>query len=321
MTSIDQETGEVVATSGRSARFNLWGAFLVFSTITLMSAVETKNQEGNDDSNARWTIACASISFAISLVVTALHLHSVYSSLIIDTRLEGALILMLATFWAATVSVVSDANGGLVTDDGDDNTTIVNANLYYFTWAGFVTVILLLVGYLRAVFGVDLAGEIQNRSSRLTMWGGMLACALVVMGSSANILQRDCSGEDPESDLFCRRTLFGVAVGAISTIFSLGVVGMKMATTTAPFVLEIIFAILLIFLNAFGVAFITSPKGPGTAIGNLYYFSWLSFLCSVALVASCYDDYKNAGANNSTGHGNESTDDVDVETLPQEAAV
>mmetsp|Transcript_20339 Transcript_20339/g.57769 ORF Transcript_20339/g.57769 Transcript_20339/m.57769 type:complete len:321 (+) Transcript_20339:225-1187(+) len=315
MMNVNHETGETVTTGSRSPRLSLWAAFLVFSTITLMAAVETKNKEGNSDSNAKWTVACASISFAIAAIVTPLQMHPVYSIFIVDTKIEGALVVMLAAFWAATVSVVSNANGGLVVDDGNENTTVVNANLYYFTWAGFVTSILLLVAYLRAVFGVDLAGEIRNRSSRLSLWAGMLACSLVVMGSSANIFQRDCINSDDAIDSLCARTKFGISVGAISTSAALAVVGMKMATTTAPFLMEAVLAVILVLLNGFGVGFITSPKGPGSAIGNLYYFSWFSFLCSFVLVASCYEDYKNAGSSNENGE-QQQENDVPVESLP-----
>ena len=36
---INQETGELINPSGRSPRFTLWVAFLVFATITMGSAV------------------------------------------------------------------------------------------------------------------------------------------------------------------------------------------------------------------------------------------------------------------------------------------
>ena len=51
------------------------------------------------------------------------------------------------------------------------------------SWAGFVTSILLVVSYLRGVFGVDVYGEVKNRAARLTLWAGFLACQLVVMGA------------------------------------------------------------------------------------------------------------------------------------------
>lgn len=179
-----------------------------------------------------------------------------------------------------------------------------------FTGAGFVTSIMLVVAYLRGVFGVDLAGEIKNRAARLTIWSALLACQLVVMGASANVFDKNCA-VDVESLAYCKRTKYGIGLGAVGTAFSLAVVGMKMVTSIAPFVVEGVLAFLLCIMNGFGVALLTSAQGPGSPIGNLYYFTWLSFLCNFMLVASVYEDYRNIGVSE------ENKDDagVEVETM------
>lgn len=121
----------------------------------------------------------------------------------------------------------------------------------------------------------------KNRSARLTLWAAFLAGQLVVMGASANIFDKDCSSSNVAdlSSVYCTRTKFGISVGAIGTTFALVVVGMKMMTAIAPFVVEGVLALFLCILNGFGVAFLTSAAGPGSPIGNLYYFvsSYLSF--------------------------------------------
>jgi hypothetical protein len=253
-------------------------------------------------------IACSAITFSITAIITILHMLPNYSHFIVDTKIEGGIIIVLAVFWAATVSIVANANSGLAVDNGADN-TVENGNLYYFSWAGFVTSILLVVAYLRGVFGVDVAGEIRNRSARLTLWAGMLACALVVMGSSANVFDKDCAPQI-QTDAFCKRTKYGISVGAISTAFALGVVGMKMMTTIAPVLVEAGISVFLAIMNGFGVAFITSAKGPGSPIGNLYYFIWLSFMCSFMLVASCYDEYSKPASTGTDENGD--VDDLEM---------
>jgi hypothetical protein len=239
-------------------------------------------------------------------------MSAIFSPYILGTKLEGIITVILAAFWAATVAVVANASTGLAVDASQAN-TIVNGNLYYFSWAGFVTSILLVISYLRGVFGVDLVGEVKNRAARLSVWAGFLACQLVVMGASANILDKDCSGVD---STYCKRTKFGIALGAIGTFFALCVVAMKMLTAVAPFVVEGVLALLLCVMNAFGVAFITSAQGPGSPIGNLYYFSWLSWLCSFMLVASVFDDYQNNGTvgANQEGEG-KANGEIPVESL------
>jgi hypothetical protein len=267
------------------------------------------------DGNAKWAVTCSAITFAVTGIVVLMHLSPLSSPYIVDTRTEGVICIILMAFWAGTVSVVSNASTGLAVDSGMDN-TIVNGNLYYFSWAGFVTAVMLFVAYLRSVFGVDLAGEIKNRAARLTLWSGLLACQLVVMGSSANVFDKDCTPQ-LESDAYCRRTKYGISLGAIGTFLALCVVGMKMVTAVAPFVVEGMLAIFLCVMNGFGVAFITSAKGPGSPIGNLYYFTWLSFLCSFMLIASCYEDYRNVGVPDETEEDKDNGD-VPVEPIDEE---
>jgi len=226
------------------------------------------------------------------------------------------MIIILAAFWAATVTIISDARNGLAVDN--DTGAVTNGNLYYFSWAGFVCAVMLVVSYLRDIFGVDVAGEIKNRAARLTQWSALLAAQLVVMGSSANIFDQDCAGLQTESDTFCRRTSFGIAVGAIGTAFALVVVGMKISTSTFSFVIELAFSTLLTILNAFGVAYLTSAKGPGSALGNLYYFSWISLVVAGLLLASCFETYKNGGdppSGSTAGVERTDSSDVPVESL------
>lgn len=164
---------------------------------------------------------------------------------------------------------------------------------------------------------MDLAGEVKNRAARLTLWGGFLACQLVVMGASANIFDKDCANLDPSS-AYCKRTKYGIALGAIGTTFALVVVAMKMLTSIAPFVVEGALALILCIMNGFGVAFLTSAQGPGSPIGNLYYFSWLSWFCSFMLLASVYEDYTGGGAVGATEEDKEQHNgagDVPVETI------
>ena len=129
--NVNQETGESLP-QARSARFKLWMAFLVFSTITMVSAVGVKKTRDESDSNAKWAVTCSVITFVATGVVVILHLIPALASFIVDTKFEGFLTLMLAVFWGATVAVVSNASTGLAVDSELDN-TIVNGNLYYFS--------------------------------------------------------------------------------------------------------------------------------------------------------------------------------------------
>jgi len=290
------DTGEG---NSRSPRFIQWASFLIFSTITLGSVVEVVNDNkaagtSYSRSNERWSIACSAITFSISAIVVLMHLHHITAIFIVGTKIEGCLCLLLAAFWIATVSIITDSRYGLAVDEKG---AVKNGNLYYFSWAGFVCSILLVISYLRHVFGVDVAGEIRTRSARLTTWSAHLACSLVVMGTSANFYDNTC-GPGADSGK-CGRAIYGIVLGAVGTLFAVAVVAMKVATTKAPFLVEVGLSLVLVIMYCVGVALITSADGPGAPLGNLYYFTWFGFLSSFMMIASCYEDFNAAKAVNS----------------------
>jgi hypothetical protein len=280
-----------MANETRSPRFVLWLAYLVFSIITLGSVVEVVKD--NDlafgrTSGGSWSIACSAITFTITAIVNLMHLNSVSSIFIVGTKVEGGLCALLVIFWVALVAVVTDSRQGLAVDEVG---AVDNGNLYYFSWAGFVCSILLLTSYLQDAFGINVAGELRNRSPRLSFWSAHLATAIVVMGSSANFYDSTCGLGRNEK---CNRAVYGIVYGALATLGAVGIVGIKIATSKAPFLVESLVALILVVLSGFGVAFITAQDGPGAELGNLYYFTWASFLTSFMLLASCVEDYNAA---------------------------
>jgi len=315
---INPETGETM--QGRSPRFTIWVALLIFSCITMGAAVEVKNGADDPGAASKWAVTCSIISFVLAALIVIAHLIPIASTMVVGTRLEGVLSLVLAAFWAATVAIVTNANNDLGVSDNATN-QVQNGNLYYGSWAGFITSIILLVNYLRAAFGVDVVGEVRNRSARLSLWGGMLASALIVMGSSARIFNNDCpvTFESPDNvtETYCKRTKFAIANGSVSVFFTLLIVGMKFFTYSAPFVMEFATAIILLIMNAFSVAFTTSAKGPGSPIGNLYYSSWICFVISAFVAADCFNN-KGGGGDASDQQKNDQNGDIEVENLQED---
>jgi len=310
--------------SSRSPRFTHWMAFFVFATITMGATIEAvNNPEISRDENGEiitrdaktiryenYARVCSIITFVLTFFVVVMHLNGMLSLFIVGTKIEGFVCILLAGLWAGIVSIVSNPRHGIAIDEKNG---IINGNIYYFSWAGFVCAITLLVSYFKSAFSVDLAGEIKNRSARLSYWALYLAASLVVMGSSANIFDEDCAS-GAKGFTYCRRTKFGIAIGATGTIMSLTIVALKIATARAPFLVEALFAFVLLVTNGFGVAFVTSHLGPGAPLGNLYYFSWISFLSTFMLFASCLEDYNAAKAIN-TGNEEASNPEIQIENL------
>ena len=106
--TVNPTSGEVIS-AGKSPRFSLWMGFFAFATITMGSAVSVRNsQQSKADGknmNAEWAVFCSAFSFTITGIVTLMHLSPMFSGYIIGTKLEGIITILLAAFWAATVSV------------------------------------------------------------------------------------------------------------------------------------------------------------------------------------------------------------------------
>ena len=126
--------------------------------------------------NQRWAIACSSITAALTFLMVVAMTHDISSSIVTGTKVEGGLLVVLTGFWAGTVSIVSDARNGLAVNASG---SVESGNLYYFSWAGFVCSVMLVVSYLRGVFNVDVTSELRNRSARLTTWSALLAAQLI----------------------------------------------------------------------------------------------------------------------------------------------
>lgn len=242
-----------------------------------------------------------------------MHFSPISSVYIVGTKVEGVLCVFLFALWVSIVTIVSDSRNGLAVDDEG---TVANANLYYFSWAGFVCSITLSVSYLKSAFDVDIPGEIRTRSARLNLWSGLLATSIVVAGSSSTIFSATCS--ELKGSAFCSRTVFAIVLGVLTAVMSLYVVGVKIATSKAPFMVEAVFSFISFILYVFGVGFITSSFGPGAPLGNLYYFTWLSFFLSFMLAASCFEDYQTArNVTAQQSQGVDGLDDIQVETLEE----
>jgi len=316
--NINAETGESILNS--SPRFPQWAALLLFTTVTLGSSLEVQNSQTEKSADAKASVACTALAFCVNIIAVGMHMHPLTNAMIVGTKIEALVVAALVSLWAVIISIVSDANNNLavgkaeasVINERGQTNTVLNGNLYYFSWAGFITIIFITISYLRTVFGVDISSELRSRAARLSLWSGMLASSLIVMGSSINIKEINCSEEnDSFTRSFCSRTSFGIVVGTIGVFFSLLVVGLKLATNAAPFVVEGVLSLLLSVLNAFGVAYITSAEGPGSAIGNMYYFSWASFVCAVMLVTNCYGEYSSATSSTQANDQNQDSQPLD----------
>jgi hypothetical protein len=180
-------------------------------------------------------------------------------------------------------------------------------NLYYSTWASFGSALALLLSFIRTERGLDLGSELQSRGNRFRSWVILIVTTLIVMGSSASSYDARCDvDEDMKPIKYCRRAALGVSAGCVGCVASLVVVVIRLLfagqddddrgnrTNKTIFAVESVVSVVLFCLYGFAVAYLTSEKGPGAPLGNLYYSSWITFGMTFFVATSCFEEFQAA---------------------------
>jgi len=280
------------------SRFKLWSFYAAFVVILIISIaqVETNADQNLDDASAEldksWGLAISILSLIIIAFTLFSHLNQNLRNTIIDNKPEAIIILILLIFSTVLVAIVSGPDRGLAVDK---NGAVFIGNMYYFAWAGLINGVIILANYMESAYGINVTETMRLRSSSFTYWSALLACSLVVMGTSADLYNRNCDVPNEEKPQpFCSQTVMGVVTGTIAVVLSLIIVALKISLGAAPFLVEVGMNVLLFILYIVEIAVVTDSGGPGSPLGNLYYFSWISFLLTFGVGKACHEDYVEA---------------------------
>jgi len=282
------------------SRFKLWCFYLAFTVIVLFAIAqvetgaeaETNVDDGTAKTDKGWGLALSILSVIAMSVLLGAYNHPIYRNIIVGTKIEGIAILILLLFSTILVALISGPQRGLAVDS--DGAVFVG-NMYYFSWLSFFTGVLTLSSYVETVFGINLVQTMRNKSTSFTYWSALLVTSMIVMGTSADVYNRNCDVANEEKQQpFCSRTILAVVVGSIGTVFALVMIVLKIAYGQVPFLTEVSLTLSLFILYLVELAYVTDIDGPGSPLGNLYYFSWASFLLTFMVGKACYEDYVDA---------------------------
>ena len=251
----------------------------------------------------QWAVASTTVTFLLTfLIVTAQKLPSTAPK-VNGTKCEMILILLLLAFTCAAVGASTNPATGLAVNSSGG---VSFGNLYYSTWVSFASAFALLLSFIRTERGIDLGNELQSRGIRFRSWFILIVTTLVVMGSSASSYDARCDVDEQVKPIkYCRRAALGVSAGCIGCMASLAVVSMRLvcagqdddrgnASNKTTFAVEGIVSGVLFCLYGFAVAYLTSEKGPGAPLGNLYYSSWITFGMTFFVATSCFEEFQAA---------------------------
>lgn len=99
-------------------RFLHWVALLVFSSVTLASVVRMRKLGYTPDDaeylkNLKWATICAVCTLAFTSLMVLMQLHPKTTLIVVGTKVEGVLCIILLAFCATTVAIVTDTSNGL----------------------------------------------------------------------------------------------------------------------------------------------------------------------------------------------------------------
>ena len=234
-------------------------------------------------------------SFDVSAILILAHI-SILSLLFFKIGL-------LIAFWGAGLPVIMNPNNAIAVA----GETVIDANLYFFSWLSFASVIYLSGSLAQETVGID----VTKTPSKSARWYGLCASSLVVMGASVRLFKaEDCTNGSQE---LCKRTKFAISAGTIGFFFAL--VMTYLTQKGLAIIVETVATMILLALWCFGVGYITFGSAPGAQIGNLYFATWISFIICVFLFGQCFREVIGAQQANAAAQTN--GDDGDSPHEPQ----
>ena len=157
-----------------------------------------------------------------------------------------------------------------------------SSNLYFSSWGGFIMSFIIVLNYADEKYGTS--KSISKLTETQATWGCLCMTSFVVMVSASRLfIAFMCKARDNKR---CSRTAWGISLGAISAVISILWVGLSpyISEKSTVEVGEAISSVLLFIFWTFGVGYLTfGSNAPAPTMGNLYFFTWGSFVLSAYL--------------------------------------
>jgi len=253
-------------------RVKLWSFLFTSSIVSLVSLLSIIAPDGERDSFEKWILSVMSISIIFSFFGMLLSMMPPDDA----AKLELPCIAIVFGFWCAGLPGVLNPDRELASGNGG---SIINANLYFFSWTSMLITILLIGSWVKQNNGDD--------SSKTGLaWMLLGTASLVVMSSVSSQFSDYCPDEAIRNEAECRRAKFAVWLGATSGVMSLALVGLR----KAPAHCQAIVALLLAVSWACGVSYITFGSGPGTQIGDVYFATWTCLFVSISILVTAINE-------------------------------
>ena len=172
---------------------------------------------------------------------------------------------IVCVLWCGAIALVMNPNNRLAIQQFGRSHVIRNTNLYFFTWASFLSSAYVLASIAQQYRLAD--G--RNAPTNLVRWYLLLIASVVVLGTGSKLKDLTCSKTLFDSDEeLCRITKYAIGLGVVSAGLSvIPIFWTHLAKTS--FIVDSIVGIFVTVLYCVGAAYITDVSGPGMYLQNL----------------------------------------------------
>lgn len=246
--------------------FQYWAALALFSLVNLSSLTNLFEMDQKYWSTTqRWVISAASISLIMS-VATCFMQIAMKERFTGKSRMEIGWVVVVLAMWCASLPYLMDDERGFAV--AERSRFVQNANIFFSAWGALATSLMLATSHFEIYYN-------RFDDHYLYEWVGFSATSLVVWCDTARFFTRNC-GNDAEFeavDEMCNRAAFGIALGAFSSVAGISIAWLQVKLMFAQMI-----SLIFLLAWAFGVAYLTFDEGPATAVGSLYFATWLSLI-------------------------------------------
>jgi len=291
-------------------RLGGWISYFITSLVVLASVIDdfTLGNDGKID----FIFATSLISTLVCVLYILGHFNSLCVQKCIGTLFELAIAITTSILWIISLSYIQNPQNNIATylltettdqyKDGQE--LILNANLYFFSWACLGCSINQVSSIFKDTNSVS--------DQRFTYWFILVFFSLILIANNTNALSTACD-DDSDGGGTCGRSRYAIGVGSIGLILGSLVIGMAFCGRNS-FCVHLVCCFTLVVLYFLGVALLTSASGPARMMGNTYFAVWGGFgVSSMTLYDLLFDkmvpthDIGDADRNdeNDLGLGNE----------------
>lgn len=248
--------------------FKTWCMLILTSIVSLISIASQEVDTGHET----WVAIATAVSLAVSLLM--FFDYNLARERIKGSKTEGVIGIIILLFWVAAfpsimeLTIVTESNGVM---------SIVNANLYFSSWASFAVSCHLFVQIIPNLFGRFEPPEDAEKTSKMM---GLLVTSIVLLVSAIQYHDDACSDSGGST---CSRNSASFAIGTIGIIIPAFVLVLTVRTRLNR-LMEAIFSGVMLVVYIAGVAIVTFGKGAGSlAVSNLYFAPWVGFFIALNL--------------------------------------